>query len=43
MAKSFQGKSAFKILTAACLSSGCLEMGQYAEVVMVFTPANGLF
>ena len=37
-----QGSSAFNILTAACLSSGCLELGQKAEVVSAFTPANGV-
>ena len=40
MASSVQGSSAFSTLTAACFSSGCLEVGQNAEVVSAFTPAS---
>ena len=40
MASSVQGNSALSTLTAACLSSGCLDVGQYAEVVSAFTPAS---
>jgi hypothetical protein len=39
-ASSDQGSSAFSTLTAACLSSGCLDVGQNAGVVSALTPAS---
>ena len=39
-ASSDHGNSALVILTAACLSSGCLELGQKADVVSALTPAS---
>ena len=41
-ASSDQGSSAFRIFTAACLSSGCFDCGQYADVVSALTPASAL-
>ncbi len=40
MVTSDQGSSAFRILTAECLSPGCLDDGLYAAVVSAFTPAT---
>ena len=34
-----QGSSALRIFTAACLSSGCFELGQKAGEVRALTPA----
>ena len=35
-----QGSSALSTFTAACLSSGCFEVGQNVGVVSAFTPAS---